>query len=666
MLTSALYLLCVLSILDVSGAAELQINGISEKRKAKVIAKLSPRLDYISKRDPSTWRADDAAFFLKRILIRSGHPEAEVKWQLPGSNTIELNAVPGPRYFFGDVRANDFSALTQKTLKQYFLQPLVETEIVKIDEAPYIEEYLTGGAENIKNYLRSLGYWNAQVAIESKKFDRINKKVHVNLTIAKGNLLTIGEPRFPGSRSVNLERFYPKISNYIGKPSTTENITKVKSIVEKFYRENGYQLAKINMSANHSSTETQLVFSIKSGEQYRVNKIIVTGVDKTKPRKVRRYFSDQEGKVFDENATNEALNKLIATGAFKSATLKPVIERGLSSPTVDLYIEVEETEARSFRAYAGLGSFEGYILGLGYTNLNYHGSLRRFYVGGEISGRGFLGEVGLTEPRFANAPIKLNTRAFLIERDYEGYRVRKAGFETSFIWTPEYAYDTRLYGNTTLVTTSSVSMTDSELGPADYLVTRFGLEQTVDFRDSRILPSNGFFGSALVESGVIGGDAENTYLMADLESSYRFQLGENSQVATRFRAAAIQPDNSSDLPIDVRLFSGGVNSQRAYDERELGPQSVSGDSLGGQAYWVASAEYIHTISDPLKMVIFMDMGQLYSDYDNLSFSDPSYAAGVGLRIDLPIGPVRLEYGHNLNQQKGEPRGSFHFSIGTAF
>ncbi|RYD85404.1 MAG: hypothetical protein EOP84_02620, partial [Verrucomicrobiaceae bacterium] len=42
------------------------------------------------------------------------------------------------------------------------------------------------------------------------------------------------------------------------------------------------------------------------------------------------------------------------------------------------------------------------------------------------------------------------------------------------------------------------------------------------------------------------------------------------------------------------------------------------------------------------------------------------AAGLGVRLDLPIGPVRLEYGYNLTRDLKEPKGTLHFAIGTAF
>jgi outer membrane protein insertion porin family len=80
---------------------------------------------------------------------------------------------------------------------------------------------------------------------------------------------------------------------------------------------------------------------------------------------------------------------------------------------------------------------------------------------------------------------------------------------------------------------------------------------------------------------------------------------------------------------------------------------------------VANVEYIHQIAGPLRGVVFVDAGGLSEDSD-FALGDFNLAAGLGLRLDLPIGPVRFEYGRNLTRDYGETTGTFHFSIGLAF
>ena len=103
----------------------------------------------------------------------------------------------------------------------------------------------------------------------------------------------------------------------------------------------------------------------------------------------------------------------------------------------------------------------------------------------------------------------------------------------------------------------------------------------------------------------------------------------------------------------------------AFPERELGPR-VNGYPTGGEAKWHANAELIRNLTGSLKAVAFVDAGSLSRNYDELGSSEIELAAGLGLRLDLPIGPVRLEYGYNLTRDPGEPTGTLHFAIGMTF
>ena len=654
-----------------SYAANLDVRGLPDVDKKKLLKKLKPRLDYIKGREPSSWRADDAAFFLQRLLIRSGHPEATVEWKIPQinpeipANTIQLNAAAGPKYYFGNIYSKELPMTSNEELKQYFLQPLVETELVYIDESPYIQDYLEPGVNNVKNRFKSLGYWNTTVSIESEKVRTELKQIDILLSITPGNLLSIAPPTYSGASEENIRIYHDKISPYINRKATTENISKIRNIVNTFYRENGYQLAKIELITEKKDKVIELHFKINPGKQYNVRKIIVKGHDSSKRRRISRYFKSQKGERFNQNKTNEIIAKLISTGAFSSVTADPVPVNDGETSELDIHLQVKEADAKSFSSYAGFGNFEGFIFGSGYIDHNYHGSLRKLYLGGEFSGRGFLGEVGTIEPNFLTGGLKLDAKVFGTQRDYEGYDINQFGFETLFTWSPSRTYSTSLLANVTYANSSTTALTDTELGADDYLHTYASLSHTIDLRDSSILPKHGFYAKALIQGGFITGDSDNSYTLASFNGSYRYLLNPKSRLQTRFQISALNPE-SDNLPIDIRLFGGGVHSQRAYEDRELGPQSASSDSLGGEAFWAASVEYIYNFRDPIKLSTFFDAGQIYSDVSDLDFRDASYALGLGARIELPIGPVRLEYGYNLNRRPGEPQGTIQFSIGSSF
>lgn len=657
-----LALLVASSLKNLEGA-EIRLNGLPPEQKDELVAKLTPRLDFVTRREPSPWRADDAAFFLQRLLIRSGHAEAIVEWNLPGGEVIELNAQPGVRYLYGQIRSENLGPLTQETLENYFLQPVVDSELVKQEKAPYIAEFTELGATNVENYLKSQGYWNAKVSVADEIYDREQKRVHVTLQINAGPVHRLATPSFIGVQSEDVQVHMQNIQQYIGKTANTENITKIRTAVEEYYRKSGYQFAILTMSSKHIGDSTQLVFRIDRGKRYKLHHIHVAGNEKTKSRRIRRFFDELKGKDYDANKSDELLRKVLSTGAFKTVTVTPV---PTPDAMLDLDITVEEARARSIRSYLGYGSFEGGIAGLAYTDLNFNGDLLRLNARGEYSGRGFLGEASLTEPFFLGEPLALSARLFTLSRTYDAYDKLETGGELSLTWSPRKEYSTRLYTGGSYVTASSTNLTPDELGPDDYIHTKLGIEQSIDFRDNSTLPSEGFHGMARLETGSIAGDSTTTYLLANIDTSYRIRHGESNHFIASFSTGAIMPADSALLPIDLRLFSGGSDSVRSFGEREMGPRSLSDDPIGGEAYWNASVEYIRDINDPIKGVVFFDMGQVYPEISNWGFNNPSYAVGLGLRIDLPIGPIRLEYGYNLNRQENEPAGALHFSIGASF
>ena len=105
---------------------------------------------------------------------------------------------------------------------------------------------------------------------------------------------------------------------------------------------------------------------------------------------------------------------------------------------------------------------------------------------------------------------------------------------------------------------------------------------------------------------------------------------------------------------------------RSFGERELGPHDSGGDPIGGEYYTIFNVEYTFPIYGDLLGAVFVDAGNLLRDASSPSLNDMRYGIGAGLRYNLPIGPVRLDYGVNPDPRPDEARGAFHFSFGFAF
>lgn len=129
---------------------------------------------------------------------------------------------------------------------------------------------------------------------------------------------------------------------------------------------------------------------------------------------------------------------------------------------------------------------------------------------------------------------------------------------------------------------------------------------------------------------------------------------------------------SDDVPIDERFFLGGIYTLRGFNAREVGPRDKNGDFTGGNTETFFNFEYIFPLYKELNLkgVTFFDVGNTwgddYFDEDDEVFASWRYGAGFGVRWLSPLGPLRFEYGWNLDPRDYEPKTKFDFMIGRFF
>ncbi len=123
----------------------------------------------------------------------------------------------------------------------------------------------------------------------------------------------------------------------------------------------------------------------------------------------------------------------------------------------------------------------------------------------------------------------------------------------------------------------------------------------------------------------------------------------------------------NDVPIYDRYFLGGADTLRGFSYRKVGPKDVKGDPIGGNTFVNGTAEYSFPIVERVRGAFFFDVGEVERDSYSFSVGDLKSDVGVGVRLNLPIGPLRLDYGYPLmtDKQTGTS-GKFQFSVGYQF
>ena len=120
------------------------------------------------------------------------------------------------------------------------------------------------------------------------------------------------------------------------------------------------------------------------------------------------------------------------------------------------------------------------------------------------------------------------------------------------------------------------------------------------------------------------------------------------------------------LILSERFFAGGATTVRGYREDDLGPRSIFGDAEGGRAMLILNAEARFPVYRWIRGVGFVDMGNVYPMVGDISFSDLLVGLGGGLRLDTPVGVIRLDLAAPANPRPFDPKWRVHFGLGHSF
>ena len=153
-----------------------------------------------------------------------------------------------------------------------------------------------------------------------------------------------------------------------------------------------------------------------------------------------------------------------------------------------------------------------------------------------------------------------------------------------------------------------------------------------------------------------------------------FSLGKRLVWASRVKAGTLEGSNGAKIPFFKRYFLGGSTSVRGWGRYQVSPLSPAGLPFGGRTMAEVSSEGRFLVRGRLSGVVFVDGGNVWAAPGKFGPGGLRWAAGPGLRYNTPIGPLRIDFGKQLNPIPGlvingiaeERKWRVHFSIGQAF
>jgi outer membrane translocation and assembly module TamA len=208
-----------------------------------------------------------------------------------------------------------------------------------------------------------------------------------------------------------------------------------------------------------------------------------------------------------------------------------------------------------------------------------------------------------------------------------------------------------------------------EIDESQVTVASVDLGLNRDTRDNPLRPRQGYRWFVQVEAAAKALGGEVDYQRTEFGLSWHRPVGRGRWVhaglthgvLTTFGAAS-----DRDLPVNKRFFPGGDSSIRGYQVGESAPLAPDGRYIGAKTVTLLNLEFEQTLTGNWTAVVFLDALGSASRLAEYPWDERLAALGIGLRYQTLIGPVRLEYGRNLNRREGDPGGTLHFSVGFPF
>lgn len=466
-----------------------------------------------------------------------------------------------------------------------------------------------------------------------------------------------------GNTKVTTDKIMRMITVSTGTVLNSKKLNENARAIEQYYHDQGYILAKVSDVA--MKPDGTLTITINEG---MLEAIQVKGNDKTKTYVITREMKLKSGEPFNSKDAKRSMQKVYNLGYFEDVNMK--LNPGKEPNSVVLETSVVEQKTGTFSIGGGYSKSDGMvgIIELGDNNFRGTGDKTKIHweFGGKASNRNW--EFGYTRPWLDSKQTSLGFNVYNMTNqynDYDGqdlrstYDKKRQGWDIT-LGRPQGEYITNYI--------TLKNRKDQYIGPVsgvdytgttdqfmidhpNYLQDNFGITHSLilarnyDSRDNIFNPTEGKRTSLSAEFAgrFLGGDFNFNKYTGEVRN-YK-KVGRDHVLAFRTTAGFA----TGKMPESGQFAIGGADTLRGYQD----------DAFKGNKMASATVEYRFPVAKKVHGVVFTDAGKAW-DGDGFNLGGIKKSIGVGLRVDTPLGPIRLDYG------KGDEGGRSHFSFGGQF
>lgn len=570
----------------------------------------------------------------------------------------------------------------------------------------YAEKEFEKTVELLIEWLKSQGYLSAKLITVSRIAIPKKNAFRFVIYLYEGDQTTVEQINFKGVRAFSVE----EVLSILGiQKKYPLNLFAFNEGIETFksaYRAKGYlEMVILNedqetvIQYSNENRSASVFIEVEEGFQYRVSRINIEGLTKTREEVVQRELTLLPDEIIEEHKLFESEARLRKLGIFSSVSIR--IEEDSSRQGYKIIrIVLQEGTPGLIAGGIGFRNDLGFrVFGqTAYSNLwrrnhtlLFNANLNRRFddrfcanedkFGVRHGGACFLeyvAELGYVWPWFAFGDTTFGPKLTVENTQFLILDAFRISFLTSL--------ERKLLKTTNLIGGLAYQLERTEQYNAQakidnqkHVIGALIPSLRLDLRDNSLAPTKGIFSSVSFEfaSPVLlsqGGEFPISYTRFQWRTDGFVPLGKGITWFLSFRTGyernlvtTPEPISEADeiarrfaIPLIKQFTLGGVGSVRGFGEQKINKEELA--IRGTLSYVNYRTQVDFPFAGALKFGPFLDAANLLDN--RFSFGNLRYGAGFGFHYASPIGPVNFDLGFNLFPQENESPSEFHFSIGV--
>ena len=573
----------------------------------------------------------------------------------------------------------------------------------------FSQQLLRGDQDSIRGVYLSNGFHDAQVTSTVDDHFRGKKNnLFVSFHVVEGPQSRIADLRIDGNHAISTDELLSVMGSTQGEPYSESGVASDRNNILALYYNEGFPEAAFHEEVipGANANEVALVYHMTEGRRVTVSKVLLTGYQYTRPGIIRRQVEIEAEGPLREGDVAKTQRQLYNLGVFNRVQIAPQNPDG-TDPDKTVVVEMQEGDRYTIgygfgfevqRIAGGSKNPNGTTLGASPRGIfeisrnNMFGraqtlsfraraSTLEYRVALDYTANNLLNNKSLSLQLIGYADKTQDINTFTSTR-YEGgvQVVQKLSPSSSLL----YRYFYRRVEASNLE--STINEEEIPLLSQPTLVSGFGITYARDRRDNPADAKHGTFNTIDVSDAIESIGSSASFFRGFFQNSSFYTFGRAFVFARSVRfgieepfgntiggSTAFDPAQCTTTPPDVtpsiiplpeRFFAGGGTSLRGFGLNQAGPRDpCTGFPIGGLALLIFNQELhfpmkLPFVGNRLGGTIFYDGGNVYSDTGHISFSWKapsltnlnyfSHTVGFGLRYPTPVGPVRVDFGYQLN------------------